>query len=189
MFVEYLHGVLKFVNILLIHGMPLSMLVIIVAKVFKTQTDVIRKATNIIRWILISYTIFNIVLFSVGIFIGWYSGAEYYQISINRASGPYWWAYWAMFFTGMIIPLALLLTKVTRNIYFVLAVAILMNMGWMLEWLVVVTSSMYRDYIPSSWTSYISIWNFAPGIIVGILILSISLLISRIRTKKQLQIS
>src|SRR5690606_11293298 len=30
-------------------------------------------------------------------FIAWYSGNEYERYAfINRASGPYWWAYWSM---------------------------------------------------------------------------------------------
>ena len=31
------------------------------------------------------------------LFMAWYSGVEYEQYAfLNRATGPYWWAYWAM---------------------------------------------------------------------------------------------
>ena len=33
--------------------------------------------------------------YAMEFFIAWYSGNEYERFAfINRASGPYWWAYW-----------------------------------------------------------------------------------------------
>ncbi len=38
-------------------------------------------------------------------FIAWYSGVEYEQYAfINRATGPYWWAYWSMMTCNVLSP-------------------------------------------------------------------------------------
>jgi hypothetical protein len=38
-------------------------------------------------------------------FIAWYSGVDYEQFAfINRAFGPYWWAYWIMVSCNVISP-------------------------------------------------------------------------------------
>jgi molybdopterin-containing oxidoreductase family membrane subunit len=38
------------------------------------------------------------VAYITELFIAWYSGVEYEQqyAFLNRATGPYWWAYWSM---------------------------------------------------------------------------------------------
>lgn len=38
-------------------------------------------------------------------FIAWYSGSSFEQYAfINRAFGPYWWAYWTMAVCNVVIP-------------------------------------------------------------------------------------
>ena len=54
-------------------------------------------------------------------FIAWYSGVEYEQYAfINRATGPYWWAYWSMMTCNVIIPQIILVQKNPQkhNCYF-----------------------------------------------------------------------
>jgi hypothetical protein len=45
------------------------------------------------------------VAYITELFIAWYSGVEYEQYAfLNRATGPYWWAYWAMMSCNVITP-------------------------------------------------------------------------------------
>jgi molybdopterin-containing oxidoreductase family membrane subunit len=37
-----------------------------------------------------------VLLTLLNYFVAWYSGVEYEQYALNRATGPYWWAYWSM---------------------------------------------------------------------------------------------
>jgi molybdopterin-containing oxidoreductase family membrane subunit len=37
-----------------------------------------------------------VVAYITEVFIAWYSGVEYEQYALNRATGPYWWAYLVM---------------------------------------------------------------------------------------------
>ena len=56
------------------------------------------------RVILITGSIVG-VAYITEFFIAWYSGVEYEQYAfINRATGPYWWAYWSMMTCNVITP-------------------------------------------------------------------------------------
>jgi molybdopterin-containing oxidoreductase family membrane subunit len=98
-------------------------------------------------------------------FIAWYSGVIYeqYVFVIGRALGPYAWAYWTMVTCNVIIPQLLWFKKVRRNIFLMYPIVILVNVGMWFERFVIIATSLFRDYLPSSW-SY-----FSPTLIDGLL--------------------
>ncbi len=98
-------------------------------------------------------------------FIAWYSGNEYEQYAfINRATGPYWWAYWSMISCNVISPQLLWFKKLRTNMVFVFILSIFVNIGMWFERFVIITTSLHRDYLPSSWAMYsptwVEIWTF-----------------------------
>ena len=98
-------------------------------------------------------------------FIAWYSGNEYEQYAfINRATGPYWWAYWSMISCNVISPQFFWFKKLRRNMTFVFIISIFVNIGMWFERFVIITTSLHRDYLPSSWAMYsptwVEIWTF-----------------------------
>lgn len=98
-------------------------------------------------------------------FIAWYSGNEYERYAfINRASGPYWWAYWSMVSCNVISPQFLWFKKLRTNLTFVFIISIFVNIGMWFERFVIITTSLHRDYLPSSWAMYsptwVEIWTF-----------------------------
>jgi molybdopterin-containing oxidoreductase family membrane subunit len=102
-------------------------------------------------------------------FIAWYSGAPYEQYAfINRAFGPYWWAYWSMVSCNVIIPQLFWFKKVRENHVFVWILSILVNVGMWFERFVIIVTSLHRDFLPSSWTMYYPTW-VEVGIYVGTL--------------------
>ena len=85
-------------------------------------------------------------------FIAWYSGSEYEQFCfINRATGPYWWAYWIMITCNVISPQLFWFRALRRNPMVLFAISIVVNIGMWFERFVIVISSLNRDYMPSSW--------------------------------------
>ena len=49
-------------------------------------------------------------------FIAWYTGNPYEKFTfINRAFGPYWWAYWTMITCNVIIPQLFWFKKIRRQ--------------------------------------------------------------------------
>jgi len=88
-------------------------------------------------------------------FIAWYSGVEYEAYAfINRATGPYWWAYWAMMTCNVISPQLFWSRKLRRSITFTFFISVIVNIGMWFERFVIIVTSLHRDYIPSSWTMF-----------------------------------
>src|SRR5687768_11739165 len=72
----------------------------------------------------------------------------------NRALGPYWWAYWMMIICNIIAPQFFWIKSFRRNVYITFAVCIFINLGMWFERMVIIVTSMHRDYLPSSWEYY-----------------------------------
>jgi len=92
-------------------------------------------------------------------FIAWYSGVEYEQYAfINRATGPYWWAYWSMMSCNVISPQLFWVKKWRTSIPFSWVLSIVVNIGMWFERFVIIVTSLHRDYIPSSWAMFYPTW-------------------------------
>ena len=93
-------------------------------------------------------------------FIAWYSGNEYEAFAfVNRAFGPYAWAYWIMISCNVISPQFFWFRKMRRSIPVMFALSIFVNIGMWFERFVI-TMSTHRDFLPSSWGYYMpSIWD------------------------------
>ena len=90
--------------------------------------------------------------YAMEFFIAWYSGSEYERYAfINRATGPYWWAYWTMVSCNVISPQFFWIRKLRRNPWFLFVLSIFVNIGMWFERFVIVITSLHRDYMPSSW--------------------------------------
>lgn len=98
-------------------------------------------------------------------FMAWYSGNPYEKYAfVNRAFGPYWWAYWSMVSCNVITPQFFWFKKLRNNMTFVFILSIFVNIGMWFERFVIITTSLHRDYLPSSWAMYsptwVEIWTF-----------------------------
>jgi Ni/Fe-hydrogenase subunit HybB-like protein len=92
-------------------------------------------------------------------FIAWYSGVEYEQYAfINRATGPYWWAYWTMMSCNVISPQLFWVKKWRTSIAFSWVLSIVVNIGMWFERFVIIVTSLHRDYLPSSWAMFYPTW-------------------------------
>ncbi len=85
-------------------------------------------------------------------FIAWYSGNPIEQFTfVNRALGPYAWAYWIMVSCNVIFPQLFWFKKIRRSIPIMFAIAVFVNVGMWFERFVITVSSLANDYLPSSW--------------------------------------
>jgi molybdopterin-containing oxidoreductase family membrane subunit len=97
--------------------------------------------------------------YSCEFFIAWYSGSAFERyVFINRAFGPYWWAYWIMASCNVFIPQLFWSRKLRRNIGVMFVVSLFVNIGMWFERYVIVVTSLHRDFIPSNWKMYIPTW-------------------------------
>ncbi len=93
--------------------------------------------------------------YAMEFFIAWYSGVQPEQFTfLNRAFGPYAWAYWIMVSCNVITPQLFWFKKIRRSIPVMFIVAVFVNVGMWFERFVIVVTSLSRDYLPSSWAYY-----------------------------------
>ena len=85
-------------------------------------------------------------------FIAWYSGNPYERFAfLNRAFGPYWWAYWIMISCNVIIPQLFWFKKIRSKMIVVFILSIFVNIGMWFERFVIVCTSLTREFLPSNW--------------------------------------
>ncbi len=97
--------------------------------------------------------------YAVEFFIAWYGGnmTELFAF-VNRALGPYSWAYWTMITCNVIFPQLFWFKKFRTSIPVMFIVAIAVDIGMWFERFVIVVTSLHRDYLPSSWGMYTPSW-------------------------------
>ena len=100
-------------------------------------------------------------------FMAWYSGSPYEGYTfLNRAFGPYWWAYWIMTTCNVFIPQIFWSKKMRRSIPVMFVVSIFVNIGMWFERFVITVTSLHRDFLPSNWGMF-NFTFFDIGAIVG----------------------
>jgi molybdopterin-containing oxidoreductase family membrane subunit len=88
-------------------------------------------------------------------FFGWYSANTYEKYMIlNRMTGPYWWAYWALILCNVVAPNTLWVPKLRRNVAYLFFMSLVVSLGMWLERYVIIVTSLHRDFLPSSWGMY-----------------------------------
>jgi molybdopterin-containing oxidoreductase family membrane subunit len=109
---------------------------------------------NIAKILLLTGTIVGYA-YAMEFFIAWYSGVQYEQYAfINRASGPYWWAYWIMVSCNVISPQFFWFRNLRRNPLVLFVISIFVNIGMWFERFVITVTSLHRDFLPSSWAYF-----------------------------------
>lgn len=88
-------------------------------------------------------------------FIAWYSGVEAEQYAfINRATGPYWWAYALMMTCNVVSPQLFWVKRIRTSVIATFILSIVVNIGMWMERFVIIVTSLHRDYLPSSWVMF-----------------------------------
>jgi Ni/Fe-hydrogenase subunit HybB-like protein len=127
---------------------------------------IMRKTMNLENYVHVKHVEYmNIVIIVTGsivgvaylteLFISWYSGVEYESYAfLNRATGPYWWAYAWMMGCNVLSPQVFWFKKLRRNLAFTFFISIIVNVGMWFERYVIIVTSLHRDYNPSSWGEF-----------------------------------
>jgi len=101
--------------------------------------------------------------YGIEFFIAWYSGneVEFYAF-LNRAKGPFAWAYWTMVTCNVVVPQLFWFKKLRVHLPTLFVASILINVGMWFERFVIVVTSLHRDFLPSSWDYYTpTFWDLA----------------------------
>ncbi|MFC6997895.1 NrfD/PsrC family molybdoenzyme membrane anchor subunit [Rufibacter roseus] len=130
-------------------------LMIITRKVFKLEDYItLEHVESMNKVITLTGSIVG-VAYITEFFIAWYSGVEYEQYAfINRATGPYWWAYWSMMTCNVITPQLFWFRGIRRSLTATFIISIFVNIGMWFERFVIIVTSLHRDFLPSSWVMF-----------------------------------
>ena len=163
---------------------PLLLNILFIELFFKNRFKT-KQVLQLIRWFLIFY-------FTIGIlhyFIGIAFFPEKFSF-IERATGPYRWAYWLMTFSAVVLPMTLFYKKWALNPFYLIFIAFFMKIGLYFERFVIIVTSYHRDYAPyQSHFDSISFWWLAvllkilEGFVIAVLLLAIFEFIATRKTK------
>ncbi|SRX52990.1 NrfD/PsrC family molybdoenzyme membrane anchor subunit [Aequorivita sp. CIP111184] len=134
----------------------------------QTLLIIMRKVSNLEAYITVLHIEYmnKVILLTGGIvtvaylteyFIGWYSGVPYENytyLSFGAATGPYWWAFWALIICNLIVPLSLWVKSLRRNIMWTFFVALIINIGMWFERFDIIVVDLSKDRLTSSWTMF-----------------------------------
>ncbi|RYF44541.1 MAG: hydrogenase, partial [Chitinophagaceae bacterium] len=148
----------------------------------QTLLIVVRKVMNLQDYITVGHIeAMNKVIVLTGsivgcaylteLFIAWYgqNPYEWYAFKENRANimSPYGWSYWLMMFCNVVSPQLFWSRKLRRNITVTFFMSIIVNIGMWYERFVIIVTSIYRDFLPSSWSNYYSPTIYEIGFYLG----------------------
>src|SRR5690606_8125752 len=142
----------------------------------QTLLLITRKVLNLEEYITIEHIdVMNKIIVLTGsivgiaylteLFIAWYSASpyEWFVFRENRVnlSSPYGWSYWLMMGCNVISPQIFWFRKMRRNLLVTFFMSIIVNIGMWFERFVIIVTSVYRDYLPSAWSTYYAptIWE------------------------------
>ena len=130
-------------------------LLLVTRKVYKLEDYITIQHIELMNIVIIITGSIVGIAYITEFFIAWYSGVEAEQYAfINRATGPYWWAYWSMMTCNVISPQLFWFKKIRTNIASTFVLSIIVNIGMWFERFVIIVTSLHRDFIPSSWAMF-----------------------------------
>lgn len=130
-------------------------LMLITRKVYKLEDYVTMTHIELMNIIIMVTGSIVGIAYITELFMAWYSGVPYEQYAfINRALGPYSWAYWTMMTCNVISPQVFWFKKVRTSIAASFVLSIVVNVGMWFERFVIIVTSLHRDYLPSSWAMF-----------------------------------
>ena len=132
----------------------------------ETLLLIMRKVVSLDAYITIKHIEYmNVIIILTGslvgtaymteLFMSWYSGVEFEQYAfLNRATGPYWWAYTIMMTCNVLTPQLYWIKSIRTSFVATFVISIFINIGMWFERFVIIVTSLHRDYLPSAWTMF-----------------------------------
>jgi molybdopterin-containing oxidoreductase family membrane subunit len=93
--------------------------------------------------------------YSMEFFIAWYGGNKFESEQfINRAFGPYWWAYWTMITCNVVSPQVFWIKFCRQNPVVIFLISCMVTVGMWFERFVIIVTSLHRAFLPSMWDMF-----------------------------------
>jgi len=141
-------------------------LMLIVRAVFGMQELVTIRHLDLMNKFMLGTGLMVGYAYAMEFFIAWYSGNPYesWLFLHNRLGfgwknqagewGSLWWAYWAMVSCNVLVPQIFWFKKCRTSVPVMFVATILINIGMWFERFVIIVTSLYQDFLPSSWGQF-----------------------------------
>ncbi len=130
-------------------------LLVILRKVFHMEDYVTIHHLENMNKIILATGMMVGYAYATEFFIAQYSGNPFERFTfLNRAGGPYWWAYWTMVSCNVLVPQLFWFKRFRRSLPVMFVVSLLVNVGMWFERFTIIITSLHRDFLPSNWGYY-----------------------------------
>jgi Ni/Fe-hydrogenase subunit HybB-like protein len=138
-------------------------LAIPIRKVYHLEDLVTERHLDIMAKVMLATGIIVAYGYVMETFMAFYSADKYESyMMLNRLKGPYSPLYWLLIACNLVIPQSLWSRRLRRNVAWLFAMSLVVNIGMWLERFVIVVVSLSRDFTPSAWGMYIPTrWDWA----------------------------
>jgi Ni/Fe-hydrogenase subunit HybB-like protein len=142
-------------------------LLVILRKVFHMEEYItIQHLENMNKIILVTGMMVGYA-YATEFFVALYSNNPYERFTfMNRATGPFFWAYWTMVTCNVVVPQVFWFKNLRRSIPVMFVVSLLVNVGMWFERFTIIVTSLSRDFLPVNWSYYrptIFDWSVTAG--------------------------
>jgi len=140
-------------------------LLIITRKVLKLEEYITIEHIDVMNKIIVLTGSIVGVAYLTELFIAWYGQNPYENFAFmqNRVNllSPYGWSYYIMMGCNVLSPQIFWFRKMRRNLVVTFFMSVIVNIGMWFERFVIIVTSVYREYIPSGWSTYYTptIWE------------------------------
>ena len=146
-------------------------LLVVTRKVLRLEEYITLEHIDVMNKVIVLTGSIVGIAYLTELFISWYGQNKFegWAFAQNRVNifSPYGWAYYIMMGCNVLSPQIFWFRKMRRNLVVTFFMSVLVNVGMWFERFVIIVTSIYRDYLPSSWATYYapSIWEV--GFYVG----------------------
>ncbi|BCX49322.1 molybdopterin oxidoreductase membrane subunit [Haloferula helveola] len=137
-------------------GFAMVLTIMIPARFIYGLQDLItmKHIDNMAKIILLTGTIVGYA-YLMELFVAFYSGAKFEMEAFKyRITGPYSWAYFCMMFCNVIAPQIFWFKSMRENLWVVMGVSMLVNIGMWFERFVIIVTTLARMWLPGDWKYY-----------------------------------
>lgn len=156
---------------LVMHGMPITILVILAGRMIAQKMNF----DHSIQWIRIILLIQAITTL-ITLFYLAVSGKEPLQFT-GKFHSPYYFVYMFMVITNTLLPLILIRRQYGKTIWILFVIGLLMNFARIIESLVIILTSYHRDVV--SFIPLKEIETITKGLLLGIVMIVLEYIIYR----------
>jgi Polysulphide reductase, NrfD len=145
-------------------------LLLVTRKVLKLEDYITIEHIEVMNKVIVLTGSIVGVAYITELFISWYGQNPYEAAAFRNRwdlTTPYAWSYYIMMGCNVLSPQFFWFKKLRRNILFTFFMSILVNVGMWFERFVIIVTSVYRDYLPSSWSTYYAPSIFEVGFYLG----------------------